>query len=222
MGGHADEATGGTITLRQAEHTFEDGLLFAHHLEVASDGIFRMLLGRDHLRVVAEAFLEPASELSFENVTFAERDGRVVAMVSSFGGEAKRGFSERPLHEAAGRWRMLRMAAIAAPGARLFTFLGRFGERDHYLLAISVDRSERGAGLGARLIDHVGARARAEGGAGLTLHVAEKNDGARRLYQRLGFEAEERSPRYFWLPGTAVYRMRMPLEPGMGEQASGS
>ena len=210
-----------SVALRPAQATTEDGLLFARHLEAASDGVFRMLLGGDHLRVVAEAFLQPASEFSFENVTFVERSGRVVAMVSSFGAEAKRGFSERPLREAAGRWRMLRMAALAAPGLGLFAFLDRFGEQDHYLQAISVDPSERGGGLGRRLIAQVEARARAEGCEGLTLHVAEGNEGARRLYERLGFQAQERSPRYLWLPGTGVYRLRLPLGPEAGRPASG-
>ncbi|MDA1264305.1 MAG: N-acetyltransferase [Planctomycetota bacterium] len=199
------------VILRPAEPSFEDGLAFAHHFEVASDGLYRVLLGGGSDRIVARAFRSPDHELSFENVTFAERSGVIVAMVSSFDARAKQQFSDQPLERAAGRWRMARLATVVGLGAGLFAFMDRVAAEDHYLQAISVDPSQRGAGVGAMLIGQVEARARAQRCAGLTLHVAEKNEGARRLYERLGFEVEATSPRYLWLPGTSALRMNKSL-----------
>lgn len=65
------------------------------------------------------------------------------------------------------------------------------------ILTLAVRPRARRRGLGARLVDAASARARATGATRLFLEVAEDNAPARGLYDRLGFEAAGRRPRYY-------------------------
>jgi putative acetyltransferase len=78
---------------------------------------------------------------------------------------------------------------------------------DDQLLQIHVDPEHQGQGIGSRLL----ARAKEARPAGFSLWVFQKNDGARRFYERHGFELvritdghdnEEREPdaQYEWRP----------------------
>jgi ribosomal protein S18 acetylase RimI-like enzyme len=75
---------------------------------------------------------------------------------------------------------------------------------EHLVVDISLLADCRGQGLGAALIQASQAEAAALG-RGLGLHVARGNDGARRLYERLGFQAcdggSDTHQRMRWCPG---------------------
>ncbi|MFC1634947.1 hypothetical protein ACFL5Z_08900, partial [Planctomycetota bacterium] len=62
-----------SITLRAANPTLDEGLVFARYLDEAAEGFFRFMLGRDAGDIIARAFVEPGHDLSYQNVTFAER-----------------------------------------------------------------------------------------------------------------------------------------------------
>ena len=68
-------------TLRAANRSLEDGLMFARCLDQAAEGFFRFMLGRRAAEILAKAFVEPDHDLSYQYVTFAECDGRIVGMV---------------------------------------------------------------------------------------------------------------------------------------------
>src|SRR5207248_81735 len=57
-----------------------------------------------------------------------------------------------------------------------------------YIEALAVAAAERGHGLGTRLLHDALAWARANGRPRLALNVLQRNLGARRLYERLGFQ----------------------------------
>ncbi|MDE2155995.1 MAG: GNAT family N-acetyltransferase [Xanthomonadaceae bacterium] len=61
---------------------------------------------------------------------------------------------------------------------------------DFRIVDIALLESARRKGVGSALIAHVQQLARA-GGCAVTLHVDHRNTEARRLYQRLGFEAAQ-------------------------------
>lgn len=75
---------------------------------------------------------------------------------------------------------------------------------EHLVVDISLWADCRGQGLGTALIRASQAEAAALG-RGLGLHVVRDNDGARRLYERLGFEAcdggSATHQRMRWRPG---------------------
>ena len=62
-------------------------------------------------------------------------------------------------------------------------------------LAVRPDRRRRG--LGSRLLRHLIEFAERRCATHVTLEVRERNDAARRLYMRFGFEERGRLPRYY-------------------------
>ena len=198
------------LRIRQAQPDMSEGRAFAAYLDAAADGIFRMLLGRNHEDIVAEAYLEPGHDLSYEHVVFAELDDGIVGMASGYTASEHEQSSDAPLRKAAG-WRTIRMVGIALLGGRLFEFIDSVPDGDYYLQAIAVDTQRRGAGIGSALMDHAEASASREGCARFTLDVAVDNDGARRLYERRGMAKVAESPSVALLPQSGVYRMAKDL-----------
>ena len=198
------------ISLRPAQATTDDGLRFARYLDTAADGIFRFMLGKDSERVVAEAFLTPGHDLSFEYVTFAVMRSEVVGMASAFSSEQHKRSSESPLLRAAG-WRVPRMAVVSAAVSRLFRFIDTVADGDFYLHGLAVDPDRRGRGIGSMLYGHIEEQARGIGSRRISLVVAVENEGARRLYERMGMTIEATSPRPVILRDGQVYRMAKDL-----------
>ena len=73
-----------SILLRPAKPEFGEGLKFAHYLDQAAEGFFRVMLGRESESIIASAFIDSGHTLSHENVIFAEVDTKIVGMSSTF------------------------------------------------------------------------------------------------------------------------------------------
>jgi ribosomal protein S18 acetylase RimI-like enzyme len=194
------------LILRPARPEFEEGIVFAQYLDAAADGLFRLMIGKAVDRVVATAFLEPGNDLSYEHVVFAEEDTTIIGMVSSYSSQEHRQSTEDALIQAAG-WRAVRMGVVNALAAGIFRFLGTIPDDDFYLQAVAVAPGNRGSGVGSALIRHAEQRGRGAGCIRIALDVAVDNDGAQRLYERLGFAKEATSPRSAFLPGSQIHRM---------------
>lgn len=69
-----------------------------------------------------------------------------------------------------------------------------------HINSLAVDPAKRRGGLGSLLMRGVIAAARREGAAAATLEVRRSNDGARALYERLGFVVEAIRPDYYTNP----------------------
>lgn len=196
-----------SIVLRSANPTFDEGLVFARYLDQAAEGFFRFMLGREVAHIVATVYAQPNHDLSFQNVTFAERDGVIVGMVSGFTAEQHRRSPDGLLRRAAGRWN-LRMTAVSTLCAPLLRIIDTIADGDFYLQAIAVDRELRGEGVGSTLIDSVEDRAVASRSARLVLDVSAKNEGARRLYERRGMTVESEWPKFLFIPRILVRMTR--------------
>lgn len=61
--------------------------------------------------------------------------------------------------------------------------------------SLAVVPARRGHGIGSLLVAAAEQRVRSRGGRAAAMHVAEENDGARRLYARLGYREAGRRPR---------------------------
>jgi ribosomal protein S18 acetylase RimI-like enzyme len=192
-----------SIVLRTAEPTFDEGLVFARYLDEAAEGFIRFMLGRQAASIVAEAYAQPDNDYSFQNVIFAERNQLIVGMAAGFTGEQHRRFSDRPLKQAAG-YPASRMFAVGILCAPLLRILTTIANGDFYLLAIAIDEEMRGEGVGSAFMDRMEERARAGGATRLSLDVAVKNEGARRLYERRGMSIESAWPRLRLLPQILV------------------
>ena len=194
-----------SIVLRAANPTFDEGLAFARYLDEAAEGFFRLMLGRRAGHIVATAFAQPDHDLSYQNVTFAERDNVIVGMVSGYTAEQHRRSSHQPLKQAAGSNLRTRIALILF--VPLMRIIDSIADGDFYLPAIAVDKELRGDGVGSVLMDSIEERARASGSTRLSLDVFAKNEGARRFYERRGMNVESQWPKRLAIPGLKFYRM---------------
>jgi len=194
-----------SIVLRAANPTFDEGLAFARYLDEAAEGFFRFMLGRRAGYMIATAFAQPDHDLSYQNVTFAERDNAIVGMVSGYTAEQHRRSSRQPLKQAAGSNLRMRIALILF--VPLMGIIDSIADGDFYLPAIAVDKELRGDGVGSVLMDSIEERARAIGSTRLSLDVFAQNEGARRFYERRGMNVESQWPKRLAIPGLKFYRM---------------
>jgi len=197
------------MLLRPARPESGEGLLFARYIDEAAEGFFAFMLGPNSESITASAFMEAGHALSYENVMFAEREGVVVGMSLAYTGAQHRGFSDEPLKRAAGR-SALRMKLVRILLAPLWRVLDTVPEGDFYLQGVAVESELRGAGVGSLLMDDVEVRGQAAGSTRLSLDVAAKNKGARRLYGRRGMIESADWPSSRFLP-TVFVRMTKDL-----------
>ncbi len=195
-----------SIVLRAANPTFDDGLAFARYLDEAAEGFFHFMLGRRARHIIATVFAQPDHDLSYQNVTFAERDNVIVGMISGFTAEQHRRSSHQPLKRAAGR-RNLRMRVVLILFAPLMRIIDSIVDGDFYGLAIAVDKELRGDGVGSVLMDSLEERARASGSTRLSADVSAKNEGSLRFCERRGMNVESQWPKRWAIPGLKFYRM---------------
>lgn len=195
-----------SVVLRAANPTFDEGLAFARYAEQAAEGFLRFILGRRAERIIATAFTRPDNDLSYQHVTFAERDNVIVGMASGYTAEQHRRSSRQTLKRAAGRWNV-RMRIVLMLFAPLMRIIDSIADGDFYVHAIAVDKELRGGGVGSALMDALEDRARASGSTRLSLDVSAKNEGARGFYERRGMNVEFQWPKRLAIPGLKLYRM---------------
>jgi len=197
-----------SIILRAANATYSDGLVFAHCLDEAFEGLFGLALGRRVADIVATAYTQPDHDFSYQNTTFAELGKTIVGMATGYTVEQHRCFSDQPLKQAAGNRPLQKMGATLL--CLRLRFLGTQTDGDFYLQAIAVDREHRGEGIGSALMKAIEARARSGGSTRLVLDAAARNEGARRFYERRGMTVESSWPTLPLIPPFIV-QMAKPL-----------
>ena len=199
-----------SIDLRAANPTLDEGLAFARYVDEAAEGFFRFMLGRRAGYIIATAFAQPDHDLSYQYVTFAERDNVIVGMFLGYTAEQHRRSSRQPLKQAAGR-RNIRMRTVQILFAPLMRIVDSIADGDFYLQFIAVDKALRGDGVGSVLMDSFEERARASGSTRLSLDVSAKNEEAHRFYERRGWTVESQWPKRLPIPGLRFYRMTKTL-----------
>jgi ribosomal protein S18 acetylase RimI-like enzyme len=200
-----------SIMLRAANPNLYEGCLFARYLDRAAEGFFRFWLGRNAVDIVAKAYLHLNHDLSYQNVTFAERDNDIAGMVSGYTAEQHRGSTDQPLKQAAGRLH-LRMMVVSILFAPLLRIIDTIADGDFYLQAIAVDKEHCGKGVGTALMDSIEGKAIASGSARIVLDVSAKNKNARRLYEHRGWTVESQWPKRMAIPGLRFIRMTKTLK----------
>ena len=194
------------LKFRTANPSFDEGRFYAEYLNQAAEGFFRFMLGQCFIEIIAKAFRQPGHDLSYQNVTFAEREKIIVGMVSGYTAEQHRQSSDQPLKEAAGRFN-LRMMVVSTLFAPLFRIIDTIADSDFYIQAMAVDQELRGEGVGSALMDFVEEHARANGLTRLSLDVSARNKGAHKLYEHRGMIIESQWPKRLAIPGLKFFRM---------------
>ena len=91
--------------------------------------------------------------------------------------------------------------------APLIRVTDSIADGDFYLQFIAVEKARRSDGVGSVLMDSFEERARASGSTRLSLDVTAKNEGARRFYERRGWNVESQWPKRLPIAGLRFYRM---------------
>lgn len=199
-----------SVSLRPAQSTLEEGRACARYLDEAAEGFFRILLGRRAVEILAQAYVQPGNEYSYEHAIFAERDGRIVGLALGFTAEQRRGFPANPLarsHE----YPRVRAGIVRFLMGPMIRVLDTVPDGDFYLLSLAIDGDHRGQGIGSALMEAMAQRALGIGAKRFALDVAVKNEGARRLYERHGLAVESKWPKRLNLGSLGLLRMAKPL-----------
>ncbi|MCP4977579.1 MAG: GNAT family N-acetyltransferase [Maribacter sp.] len=189
---------GDTIKLRKASPDREEGLQFAKFFNEASEGFFRSMLGIKTFEILADAYLKPNNEYSYENVTMIEYNSQIVGMVSGYTYAEKEGFNRNILFQFP-KGAKLRILIFSVIGRILSRFLGPQRNDDYYLQAIAISSQMRRKGLGQRLIKHSEGIAHKKGSNTLSLDVSSKNEKAINCYKKYGMEIFSSWPNFLKL-----------------------
>ena len=187
------------IKIRKARPVHEDGLAFASLFDKTSDGFLSRMLGEEAYEIIAEAFLKPNNEYSYENVAFAEKGESICGMVSGYTFGMKKKLQNSVLAQSTkGKKGAIRRFHFV--GSILMRAMGAKHLGEYYLQAIIVTEDYRGKGLGNKLMGWIEHDAIEKGAQTLALDVASKNKSAISLYHRQGMTVDSRWPRFPLLP----------------------
>ena len=167
------------VTIRPAKR--EDSRTIAELFLISSDGLAEYIwskvaeAGESPLEAGARRYARDGVAFSYQNCVLAEDDGTVIGMAHSFAMDADPGAEPE-----------------ADPVLRPYAELEDYGSL--YLSGVAVFTEHRGRGIGTRLMAAVDERARALSRPRVSLLCFERNEGAMRLYRRLGFKELARRP----------------------------
>ncbi|WP_232209240.1 GNAT family N-acetyltransferase [Alkalilimnicola ehrlichii MLHE-1] len=158
----------------------EDAPKLAELMNLAGEGIPAYLWGRmagpgeDALAFGARRVARTEGGFSYTNTYVAEYDGAMAGMLLGY--RLPDPYEAGPLDEIPVVVRPLIELEALVPGS-------------WYINAVATDTAYRGQGVGRRLMDWAEHLAAASGAGVLSLIVAEENARARRLYEKLGYQA---------------------------------
>jgi ribosomal protein S18 acetylase RimI-like enzyme len=181
----------GEVVLRRARP--EDAGDFARLMIESSPHFFPALFGMDASVVMRELFRCRGHVLSHDHALVVEVGGRVAGMALAYD------FRHRALRELRTglllvRSLPLRMVRLAALFVRAQRVLGRLERDEYYLSNIAIYPEFRGRGLGTHLVREVESSALRAGCRRVVLDAESDNEGAIRLYTRLGYSIMARLP----------------------------
>ena len=140
------------------------------------------------------AFRSEGGEMGFGKHTCAIVNDRVVGIGAGFGAK-----SNIP-HTLNIAWKILRFygvlqgLGVMIRGLRFERMISPPSKGEFAIVHIGVDPSMQRRGIGYKLMNHLIEIARTSGYHSAILDVAERNDNARLLYERLGFKIKHHSP----------------------------
>jgi ribosomal protein S18 acetylase RimI-like enzyme len=149
---------------------------------ISSDGVADYIWtslaepGQDIYEVGRQRYERAGTAFSYENCTIADLDGEVAGMLVAF-----------PMHVDPDA---VQSDPVLAPYAKLEE------DASYYVCGIAFFPEYRGRGLGTKLMELAEQHARENGFRKLSLIVFEQNEGAKRLYDRLGYVEVRREPVY--------------------------
>ena len=187
------------ILIRKAKPDLDEGIAFAHYFNEAAEGFFKSTLGERAFEIIADAYLKPNNEYSYQNAVVLEYKGNIVGMASGYTNVEKAGFKRNILSEfkAGARWRIGMFTLISK---LLSSALGPHSNDEYYLQAIAISSEVRGKGLGQRLLNYSQGIAIEKGAKLLSLDVSSKNEKAIISYNKFGMSVASNWPNFLGIP----------------------
>ena len=164
------------ISLRPA--TVADCTDIARFYQMSSDGVADYIWSKmaepeeTPLQVGAKRYQRVGTNFSYQNCTLAEYRGKVVGMLFAF-----------PMHCDPS---YLEEDPVLLPYSQLEQ------DNSYYISGIAVDQSCRGLGIGLQMMELAEQQCTQLGLENLSLIVFEENQGAKRLYERIGYREIDR------------------------------
>ncbi len=187
------------IKFRPAKPDLKEGLLFAKLFDEASEGFFSSILGEKTYEIIADAFVKPNNDYSFENVMIIEYKDKIAGILSGYTLAEKEGFTKNVLFEYP-EGPKFKIRIFTVIGKFLSRFLGPHGKEDFYIQAITVIKEMRGKGLGQMLMQKSLEIANAKGAKTISLDVSSKNKNAIKSYTKFGMKTFAFWPNFLKLP----------------------
>ncbi|WP_185148023.1 GNAT family N-acetyltransferase [Peribacillus simplex] len=129
------------------------------------------------LYVLADLFRKSGNRISYENTFVSEHDGQVSGLIIAYHGKDAESL-DKPIVKRL-RTKMKDPSVTLDKEAEM---------KDFYLDTLCVDPNFQGKGIGSALIQYVEGYAKQKGYPRVSLVVENENEGANRLYSRLGYE----------------------------------
>lgn len=129
------------------------------------------------LYVLADLFRKSGNRISYENTFVSEHDGQVSGLIIAYHGKDAENLDEPIVKRL--RTKMKDPSVTLDKEAEM---------KDFYLDTLCVDPNFQGKGIGSELIQYVEGYAKQKGYPRVSLVVENENEGANRLYSRLGYK----------------------------------
>jgi len=181
------------IIIRQGRS--EDTQDFSHLILLSAPTFFLLLLVSNTAEVIKNLFQQPGNLFSFEHSYFIEVNGKRAGMVLGYNWKQKK---REELYTGLLLVKYLKWSLFS----RIFYLLkvqnivGKVTENEYYLSNIAVYPEYRGLGLGTKLLSVIERESRKTGSNKIVLDVEVNNERAIKLYERIGYIIERRTPSF--------------------------
>lgn len=158
---------------------------FSDLLILSAPTLFATVFGEGFKEIIQKIFKERRNLFSFEHTYFLKMDGKIAGMVLSYDWTIKRREeinTGRALFKHMGLKLIKRLPLLL----KLNSVVGILNRGEYYISNIAVYPEYRGMGIGTTLLNFI-EETKSKNIKNLTLDVETKNEGAIRLYKRLGF-----------------------------------
>lgn len=162
---------------------------FANLVVMSSPVLFPLLFGDSVTELLKELFVHPHHLFSYTHCYFALLNSKIVGMISSYDGKTskKQGLRTGVLLVRYMKFRFFKRFRLFMKSRSIF---GKAAENEYYISNIAVYPEFRGVGLGKMLLTKVEDEAKASGLERCVLDVVTSNEGAIRLYQKMGYRID--------------------------------
>lgn len=177
-----------SIQIRPARPT--DAAVAAQLFQLSMGSLADYLFNNDSsfaINSLMKLFSSNAGRFGFGNALVAEADGESVGLLVSYPGKKLSSLDLKTFPHLFSAMGFSRVFDFIRRG--IFLPGGKEAEADEYYISnVGVIPSAQGRGIGARLLAHADEIARSMQLSKCSLLVSLKNDGARRLYERNGYQ----------------------------------